>query len=558
MGKYAAKTKKKKSPKQPIPLWVHLIRTVTVLATLAALFYLGRGFLERYVYMSGLKPVVLAGEKVDLRDSVLTVEDFEALAARSAAEEILWNVPISGSYYDSGAESIMLDKLAEDEVPYFAYFSNLKTVEAGKCRDHRALAALEKAYPELEVHWNIHLGGRQWSRDEKEVDLRRSELTVQELMDNLGYFAPGAKIQIENENITQEDRDALKEAFPELNLCWGVELMGKTWSSGETKLSFAGKKVDVEALIAAGPEFTALEELDLRGCDCTLEELVAIQEAFGGAAILAEIELYGQKLSPDVEEIDLSGIKMTDTSQVEAAAKLLPNLKKVIMSDCGISNEDMDALNKRHENIQFVWTVHFSVYSLRTDATAFCASNLPSHGYIAIKMNDAQIEPLKYCTELVALDLGHMRYTNLSFLENMTKLKYLVLVEANYSDISVLARMDQLYYLELFKNKLEDLTPLLQCKNLKHLNIGYTKGFDYAPLKEMTWLERLWFPGHSLSREQAQEIVDALPDTQVYVPAWDADGSTGGGWREADVYFEMRNLFDMFYQPGGTGTGKEN
>ena len=135
----------------------------------------------------------------------------------------------------------------------------------------------------------------------------------------------------------------------------------------------------------------------------------------------------------------------------------------------------------------------------------------------------------------------------------MTKLKYLILVDARYTDISVLANMPDLYYLEIFKNEIQDLSPLLECKNLKHLNIGYTRGFDAGVLKEMTWLERLWFPGHGLEAEQKQEILDALKDTHVYMPGYDTDGSTGGKWREHDVYYEMRNLFDMFYQPGGTG-----
>ena len=53
-------------------------------------------------------------------------------------------------------------------------------------------------------------------------------------------------------------------------------------------------------------------------------------------------------------------------------------------------------------------------------------------------------------------------------------------------------------------------------------------------------------------------IVDALPNTEVYMPRYDPDGSTGGKWREADIYFEMRNLFGMFYQPGGTGMNQDN
>ena len=44
-------------------------------------------------------------------------------------------------------------------------------------------------------------------------------------------------------------------------------------------------------------------------------------------------------------------------------------------------------------------------------------------------------------------------------------------------------------------------------------------------------------------------------ETECYFPTYDPMGSTGGGWRENAAYYDMRNAFGMFYQPGGTGTG---
>lgn len=545
MGKFASKKKNL--------AWVPLVQTLTVLVTLALLLALGYLAAQKYVYFCGLRPVLLAGDEVDLRDTRMSVEEYETLSQRLPDSEILWSVPVGGQYFESKSEHIILDSLSEDDIPAFSYFENLKTVNAMKCTDHGALKKLEEAVPGVAVSWAIHLDGQVWERDAETVDLRNAKADFDQLQECLGYFEPGAVVRLADSALTQQELTALKDAFPELEISWGVDLMGKTWLSTETKLSFAGESVDVAALINAAEQFSGVEEIDLTGCGCTLDELTAIYEAFGGPVLRGELTLHGTQISLDAEEIDLSGIQMENTEAVEQVVKLMPKLKKVIMSDCGIPDEMMDELNRRHEDIQFVWTVYFSVYSLQTDAKAFCASNLPENDYIAYKLNNEQLEPLKYCTELIALDLGHMRYTDLSFLENMDKLQYLILVDARYSDISVIAQMEELFYLELFKNELEDLTPLLQCKNLKHLNIGYTRGFDPSPLKEMTWLERLWFPGHNLSKEQKQEIIDALPDTEVYMPNWDADGSTGGGWREVDVYYEMRNLFDMFYQPGGTG-----
>ena len=542
---------KKKS--NAMPRWVPAVKTVTVLVTLALLFFAGRILMNQYVVFAGGRPVLLTGETVDLRDAQVSVQEYEKLKKSMPEMNILWSVPVGGQYFESASEYVIVDKLSEEDISTFSYFENLKTVDAMKCSDHGALAKLEAAYPHLEVNWAIHLGGRTWNSGERDVDLREVDVTVEELMNALGHFDPGAQIRLAEFSMEEDQKQQLTEAFPEHRFLWGVQLMGRVFSSGEKILNFAGETFDPAELIAVADQFYGVEEIDLTGCGFGLDRLCEIQQAYPDAFIRAEVSLHGLNLTTATEEIDLSGIALKNTEEIEQAVKVMPMLKKVIMSDCGFSDEEMDALNRKYEDILFVWTVHFSVYSLRTDAVGFCASDVPQMGYIAPKLSNADLEPLKYCTELVSLDLGHMHYKDLSFLENMQKLEYLILVDARYTDISILAQMKNLKYLELFKNNLDDLSPLLECKNLKHLNIGYTRGFDVEVLKQMTWLERLWYPGHILSEEEVQAIRDALPNTQVYMPGWDKDGSTGGGWREADVYFEMRNLFGMFYQPGGTG-----
>ena len=84
---------------------------------------------------------------------------------------------------------------------------------------------------------------------------------------------------------------------------------------------------------------------------------------------------------------------------------------------------------------------------------------------------------------------------------------------------------------------------------LEDLNIGHS-GLDHIePLLEMTWLKRLWLPGNVfLSPGERQSIVDALPDTWV---VYACEGSTGGGWREGQNYYDMRDILSMPYYPGG-------
>ena len=221
------------------------------------------------------------------------------------------------------------------------------------------------------------------------------------------------------------------------------------------------------------------------------------------------------------------------------------------MCDCGVPDAEMDALDRRHEDIRFVWTVYFSIYALRTDATFFCAADVPQLNYDAPVLGDAQLYPVRYCRDMIALDLGHMWIEDLSFLYNMPKLQYLILVGGRFRDITPIGSLQDLKYLEIFQTMPRDISPLLNCKKLEQLNICYCSGFDISPLKEMKQLKRLWYAG--LGPYRGAELVEALPDTQVYCPISDPDGSTGGGWREDEAYYEMRDVFGMYYQPGGTG-----
>ena len=61
---------------------------------------------------------------------------------------------------------------------------------------------------------------------------------------------------------------------------------------------------------------------------------------------------------------------------------------------------------------------------------------------------------------------------------------------------------------------------------------------------EMTWLKRLWATRVGLSNEQNRELKAALPDTVVCI---NGQHPTDLGWRQAQRYYEMRDLLGMRY-----------
>lgn len=304
--------------------------------------------------------------------------------------------------------------------------------------------------------------------------------------------------------------------------------------------------VTMEELVAAAPLFTRLRLLDLSGCGYDNGQLLQLAEAFPDTEIRASLTLYDQTFSTDVVELDFSGTAIEDPAELEELLPLMPKLEKVIMSDCGISNEDMDALNKRHEDVRFVWTIYFGrCYYLRTDETTFIASLFQGSTANYSNLYDSDVEVLKYCEDMVALDLGHMSFTSCEFVRHMPHLRYLILADTPVKDISPLAGLEELWYLEIFNCWVRELSPLLECPNLRHLNICYLYVNDVEVLDQMTQLERLWFISPAVTGADRERLAAALPNTELMIGI--SGNSTGGGWRQHDAYFEMRDAFGAYY-----------
>ena len=286
----------------------------------------------------------------------------------------------------------------------------------------------------------------------------------------------------------------------------------------------------------------ALETVTLESCsDEAL--LLELMEALPQVRFLWDFEVYGIPVSTTTESLDLSGMTLTDTAELEEKLPYFYDLQKVDMCGCGLSNEEMDALNKRHMGTQFVWIVNIgSQIQLRTDETAFMPFNL---GY---QITDASCGNLKYCTSLVFMDLGHMSITKCDFLEYMPHMECLLLGDTAIEDLTPIGTLKELKYLEIFLTEATDFWPLLGCTALEDLNICYTPfSGDCSPLYRMTWLDRLWMAGNGLTLEEQNALSAALPATQI---VFRSPSSTNKGWRMTPNYYRQRDAFGMLYMTG--------
>lgn len=497
---------------------------------------------SKYIFVCG--KFFLKGQDIDLRGKAISVEQYKVAAEEYPELHIYWDIPIGEQRFDCTSKDIEIGEFSADEVSNFAFFDELCSVDGSNCSSYEALMALRQAMPDCRVNWTVRIGANEFPDDATDISVEVSTSYAQ-LSDMLRFLPDLHSVDLRNAELEPADAaELLAVEFPSVTFLHYINVCGQTLSNDVSEISLPGASTEqVKDLTSAGEKFLSVETIDLGDKLYQANDIADLRQAFGGAKVLCLLNFYGVETSSDAEELDLSGIQISDTSDVDKAVASMANLKKIVMSDCGISDEEMDALNKKFDDVRIVWTIYVKEYPCRTDAVDFCISRITSHyGDITNEM----VAPLKYCTDMVTLDLGHMYYDDISFVENMPHLKYFIIGDTKTKDLSPLKNCNELFYLEMFITPVTDLSPLMDKTSLKHLNISYTKLDDYSQLCKMTWLERLWFVKSSLSNEQKQDIIDSLPNTEVAFGSLD-DSSVDWGWRYNYSYFDMRDNLGMSY-----------
>ena len=188
--------------------------------------------------------------------------------------------------------------------------------------------------------------------------------------------------------------------------------------------------------------------------------------------------------------------------------------------------------------MKFGWTIHLvKGHYIRTDQTAF--STL--HGSCDLHQS-SYFELLKYCPDLLALDIGHNDLSDISFLRYLPKLRVLILAcNERVRNLSVLSELHDLEYLELFSCNIVDITPLKDLEHLMDLNISYNNITKYSVLNEMTQLKRLWIPqsGVPCTGPSFKKLQADLPNTLIM----NQGHPTNYGWREGNHYETIYTIF---------------
>ena len=543
MGKFAQNPEKKKGKAALLAALLLLLAVGTGIAAWAA---------GKYCLVSGrLYPK--DAQVLDLRGEEIRPSHVDKLRAKLPDCEIRWNIPFQGGLLADDAASITVTKLSEEDVHLLDYARQLKTVQAEDCRDYDALALLRQHRPEVEVRYEVVFGQDRYRWDVETLLLNH----IAEAEIPLLNYLPNLKtVAITAQDYPMSAVAMLQGAVHERGLAFGIQMGGEIVLDTETSLTVTGITEEELRLI---PLLTNLEQVRLRNPESSSVKLEHIRAGYteeDNMDFSWEVEIGGQVFDNTVTEADLSMVEITDLAEVERKLSCLPELETVIFGLCGvddpnwgnsrsklaassIENEEMAAYRDRvRENYKVVWTVRLGPsIALRTDADNF----MPNHFGVG-QLPDSYAYNLRYCEDMVCLDVGHMTLTDISFVEYMPNLKYLILAWTEVQYIEPIRSCKNLVFLELDWSCIRDISPLVDCTALEDLNLGSTY-CDITPLKEMTWLKNVYM----IRRHSAGVVGQALPDTRV-VTSSDPDAATVGyGWRRLPNYYAMRDCLNAPY-----------
>ena len=346
-------------------------------------------------------------------------------------------------------------------------------------------------------------------------------------------------LDLTNASVSRESIAAAEQDAPAMKLLWTDAVYGAS-ASDATALAFSGDQ-DADALATYLACFPALSEVDLTETALSDAQKDALSERFPNAAFRRMILLNGRPTDSFAETLDFSEAKIASCEAFSDALQSFPKLKRLEMHDCSLSDAQLAAIRDRYPDIKVVWTVHVRGRRVKTDAVAFSSMQMKDN---TSRITSKDADPLRYCTDLIALDLGHNNLTDIEWIRPLKNLQVLILADnRKLTDISPLKDLEKLKFIELFLTNVSDISPLADHGELLDINLCWSKVKNVSALLSCKKLERIWFgvkTANDIGKEGISALKDAFPNAQFDLES--SSTSTGAGWREHpryDAYIKM-------------------
>ena len=432
-------------------------------------------------------------------------------------------------------------------------YANLQTLNLTGSTCYDAIMDYISAHPQVDVTYDVVIGGTSYSQHLTELALEDGSYDYQELLTNLAYLPDVTKLDLPTTGLTNEQISELTAKYPDLELTYTLVLNGKEIDPAIETLDLSnmdGAQITAEAAtLARLTNLTSIELMDANGeSKLTKSDVKALMDLVPGAAIHYTFDLFGKTVSTTDERIEYVNVKIGNEGipEIREALDILTGCTYFKMDRCDVDDEVMAQLREDYPDTKIVWRVFFAYFNCLTDVEMIHATS---------KLDDANVQALKYCNDVLYLDIGHNTdLADLSFVSHMPKLKIAIVVDCATRDVEAFGNCPDLEWLEIVNcYNITDISPLANCTNLKGLNISGAFGIrDLSPLLGLKNMERLYLGRNLLPDGQYETAKETLTNcwvTNTHTSASNVSLNYAIGWRldedgsRAEWYKQIREIF---------------
>lgn len=394
--------------------------------------------------------------------------------------------------------------------------------------------SIHSQLPDCQILWSVPFQGGKVSSDATRITIKNPSSDDIWLLQT--YF-PNLKLIDASGCDNYTALEQLQAALPDVAVDYTVSLGASVALPDAQELNLDPDTFDLDTLEEGLLFLHQVKTVHLRKMNLSLEDFRAMQEAFPDIEFSYTVDILGQEMPSDTQELDLSEITEADLDAVSANLSLLPELQTVEL--CGsdgtskLSEERAKTIIASAPEVVFHYAFDFFGETLSTDMEEVVLKNksIGDSGEAEVR---AALDLLSNCKRFVLENCGLSnevlakirddyrdrtkvvwrvsfgKGTTMTDAEviravydlydsNCTNLVYCE--DARYADFghneylddwSFLAGMKSLEVLIVSGSPIKDLTPLGNCKNLRVLelsNCGYIT--DLTPLASCDSLEML-------------------------------------------------------------------
>ena len=438
--------------------------------------------------------------------------------------------------------------VTEESIGTLEKYTNLKKLDLSGSTCYAAIRDYVEAHPEVEVTYTVSLGGSEISCGTTGLILEPGSFHFITLVNNLKFLPNVTTLSLPDTDLTMEELDALKAAYPRVEITAGFQVAGMELRAETTELDLSGfDPANLDALVEKLPLLTRLETVELMDAEgnspFTMEQVRQMKAAQPAAVYHYDFELFGKAVSSSDEKLDFTNQKLGNEAEAElrAALDILPANVYIKVENCGFDNEVLGGIQQDYPDATIVWRVWYGNQNQLTD------SEMIRHVY---NLTDGNCGNMKYFTKAKYLDLGHNEtLSTIEFCAYMPHLEVLIASGSLVSDLTPLKDCTKLWWLELaFCSKVTDVSALVGCESLRNLNLSFTNVTDITPVLELP-LKQFVAIKNTIPDEMEVSFDETHPDTTTL---WRGKQPYGYGWRYIDNgytfgedYLKIREVFDL-------------